>query len=52
MKVLLLEDEDITNYAKDVLGSLSVHPYDYILKSVNKNRIIILIQGVYVKIEI
>ena len=39
----------ITGYAKYALESFSVHPYDYILKPVNKNRMIKLIKEIAVK---
>ena len=42
----------ITGYAKYALESFSVHPYDYILKPVNKNRIIRLIKEIALKTKV
>lgn len=41
----------ITGYTKYALESFSVHPYDYILKPVNKNRMQKLIQEISIKID-
>lgn len=41
----------ITGYTKYALESFSVHPYDYILKPVNKNRMQNLIKEISIKIE-
>lgn len=41
----------ITGYTKYALESFSVHPYDYILKPVNKNRLQKLIKEISAKIE-
>lgn len=39
----------ITGYAKYALESFDVHPYDYILKPVNKSRMVKLIEEIAVK---
>ncbi|NLJ71528.1 MAG: response regulator transcription factor [Syntrophomonadaceae bacterium] len=41
----------ITGYAQYALDSFIVHPYDYILKPVNKNRLVKLIQEINAKKE-
>ncbi|NLB89048.1 MAG: response regulator transcription factor [Syntrophomonadaceae bacterium] len=55
-KSLLENDQEvflvfITGYTKYALESFSVHPYDYILKPVNKNRMQNLIKEISIKIE-